>query len=84
MAFLSRFNQKDLIPCNDPKIRIKAGPSQHVALTYDEIRRIDEFVTDNDTESDVRNIFMRGCLTGARYSDAITLSMDNIVGSKRV
>ena len=84
MAFLSRFNEEGLIPCKDPKIRIKAVPSQHVALTYDEIRRIDEFVTDNNTESDVRNIFMRGCLTGARYSDAITLSMDNIVGSKLV
>lgn len=83
-AFLSRFSEEGLIPCKDPKIRIKAVPSQHIALTFDEIRRIDEYITENETENDVRNIFMRGCLTGARYSDAITLSTDNIIGSTLV
>lgn len=77
-AFLSRFNEEGIIPCKNPQIKIKSVPSQHIALTMDEIRLIDEYVPKNDTESDVKNIFMRGCLTGARYSDAIQMTMDNI------
>lgn len=79
-AFLARFSEEGILPCPNPQIRIKAVPSQHIALTFDEIRRIDEYIAENDTENDVRNIFMRGCLTGARYSDAINLTRDNIIG----
>ena len=77
-AFLSRFDEEGIIPCKNPQIKIKAVPSQHIALTMDEIRLLDAYTPANDTESDVRNIFMRGCLTGARYSDAIQMSLDNI------
>ena len=77
-AFLSRFSDEGIIPCRNPQIKIKAVPSQHIALTFDEILALDRYVPENTTESDVRNIFMRGCLTGARYSDAILLSPDNI------
>ena len=77
-AFLSRFSDEGIIPCRIPQIKVKAVPSQHIALTFDEILQLDRYVPKNTTESDVRNIFMRGCLTGARYSDAILLSPDNI------
>lgn len=77
-AFLSRFSEEGVIPCKNPQIKIKSVPSQHIALTMDEIRLLDAYTPANDTESDVRNIFMRGCLTGARYSDAILMSLDNI------
>lgn len=77
-AFISRFSDEGLIPCHNPQIKIKAVPSQHIALTLDEVIKLDKYVPKGETESDVRNIFMRGCLTGARYSDAILLSPDNI------
>lgn len=77
-AFLSYFDEEGIIPCKNPQIKIKAVPSQHIALTMDEIRLLDAYTPANDTESDVRNIFIRGCLTGARYSDAIQMSLDNI------
>ena len=78
MAFLSLYSEEGIIPCKNPKIKIKAVPSQHIGLTMDEIRLLDAYTPVNDTESDVRNIFMRGCLTGARYSDAIRINLDNI------
>lgn len=77
-AFLARFSEEGLLPCHNPQIKIKSVPSQHIALTLDEVRRLDEYVPKNTTEIDLRNIFMRGCLTGARYSDAIMLSTENI------
>lgn len=83
-AFVSRFSDEGIIPCANPKSRIKAVPSQHVALSFDEVKRIDQYEPATDMERDVITIFMRGCLTGARYSDAICLTRDNIKGNTLV
>ena len=52
-AFLSRFNEEGIIPCKNPQIKIKSVPSQHIALTMDEIRLIDEYEPKNDTEREI-------------------------------
>lgn len=79
-AFVARFSEEGIIPCTNPKGRIKATPSQHIALTFEEVRRLDRYVPCSPLEQDVLTIFMRGCLTGARYSDAVGLSMSNVKG----
>lgn len=79
-AFVGRFSEEGIMPCTNPRDRIKATPSQHIALTFDEVRRLDRYVPCTQMEQDVLTIFMRGCLTGARYSDSVLLTEANIKG----
>lgn len=79
-AFLARYADEGIIPCKNPakELKAKKEPSQHVALTEEEVLMWDKYEPVNDCERDVKIIFMRGCLTGARSSDCKRLSMDNI------
>lgn len=81
-AFLSRYRDEGIIPCKDPhrELKGKKAPSQHIALTEEEVMRIDGYAPKNNTERDVKIVFMRGCLTGARHSDCVKFNADNIQG----
>lgn len=81
-AFLARYKDEDIVPCKDPGRELKARrvPSQHIALTEDEVRMIDAYTPISAVERDVKILFMRGCLTGARSSDCKKFSMNNVVG----
>lgn len=81
-AFLARYKDEDIVPCKDPGRELKARrvPSQHIALTEEEVRMIDAYTPISAVERDVKILFMRGCLTGARSSDCKKFSMDNVVG----
>ena len=83
-AFIARFDEEGLMPCPNPKIRIASVPSQHIALTIDELHRLDAYRPQNQLEADVKAIFMRGCLTGARFTDAASLTTANICGGSVV
>lgn len=82
-AFLARYKDEGIVPCKDPWRELKARrvPSQHIALTEEEVRMIDAYVPISSVERDVKILFMRGCLTGARSSDCKKFSMDNVVGN---
>lgn len=79
-AFLARYTDEGIIPCKNPakELKAKKEPSQHIALTEEEVLMWDKYEPVNDCERDVKIIFMRGCLTGARSSDCKRFSMDNI------
>lgn len=79
-AFLANYIDEKIYPCKNPykELKAKRVPSQHIALTEDEVKRFDGYVPKTDNERDVKILFMRGCLTGARMSDAMNLSMKNI------
>lgn len=81
-AFLARYKDEDIVPCKDPGRELKARrvPSQHIALTEEEVRMIDAYTPISAVERDVKILFMRGCLTGARSSDCKKFSMDNVIG----
>lgn len=59
-------------------LRVKGVPSQHVALTEEELMRIDEYTPRTPCEQDAKILFMRGALTGARSSDCRHMSTDNL------
>ena len=82
-AFLARYKDEGIVPCKDPGRELKARrvPSQHIALTEEEVRMIDAYTPISSVERDVKILFMRGCLTGARSSDCKKFSMDNVVGN---
>lgn len=79
-AFLNRYKDDDIIPCKDPSkvLKAKREPSQHVALTEEEVMMWDAYRPWTDCERDAKIIFMRGCLTGARFSDCIRFTVDNV------
>lgn len=83
-AFLNRYKDDGIIPCKAPSKVFKARktPSQHIALTEDEVLLWDRYIPQNECENDVKIIFMRGCLTGARHSDCIRMSMKNVRDGK--
>lgn len=81
-SFLSIYIEEGYVPCKNPSsvLKAKKAPSQHVALTEREVELIDKYVPKNSCEEDVKIIFMRGCLTGARCSDCEKMTSDNISG----
>lgn len=79
-SFLNRYSEEGVIPCKSfhNELSARRAPSQHLALTMEEIVRFDEYEPKTQTERDVKILFMRGCLTGMRLSDALLLTENNI------
>ena len=79
-SFLNRYSEEGVIPCKSfhNELSTRRAPSQHIALTLDEIIKLDNYKPKTKTERDVKILFMRGCLTGMRLSDALLLTEDNI------
>lgn len=59
-------------------LKVKKTPSQHCCLTEDELIKFDEYVPRTKTERDVKILFMRGALSGARSCDCSAMSMENV------
>lgn len=81
-ATLSPYAADGVIPCKNPNDKLKAKhvPSQHIALTEEEVEKWDAYVPYNETERNVKILFMRGCYTGARSSDCKRFTPDIIRG----
>lgn len=79
-SFLNRYSEEGLIPCKSwhHELSARKVPSQHIALSWAEIEQFDDYTPKSDCEHDVKILFMRGCLTGMRLSDAELLTEDNI------
>lgn len=79
-SFLNRYSEEGIIPCKSFQVELTARrvPSQHIALTLEEIIMLDKYEPKTQTERDVKILFMRGCLSGMRLSDAMSLTEDNI------
>lgn len=82
-ATLSPFAADGALPCKNPHDLLKAKhvPSQHIALTEEEVAKLDAYVPYNETERNVKILFMRGCYTGARSSDCKRFTPDIIQGN---
>jgi integrase len=59
-------------------LKAKKEPSQAVYLTMEEIKRIRDYNPRTKIGKRVKRLFMIECLTGARMSDCLRLSTDNI------
>lgn len=81
-AFLGKYADEGIVPCKNPAAQLKAKkvPSQHIALTEEEIERFDQYEPKTDCERDAKILFMRGCYTGARSSDCKLFTPDIIHG----
>lgn len=61
--------------------QLRKEPSQHVALTEEEVERIHNFKPRTSVERDIKRSFMIECLCGARASDVENLTPDNVKGN---
>lgn len=79
-ALLNEYSEEGIIPCKSLSgvLNGKKVPSQHIALTEEELNALDNYIPKSKTESDVICVFMRACLTGSRCSDAKRLTKRNI------
>lgn len=79
-AFLNHYKDEEIMPCKTPKneLRAKHLPSQNVFLTEEEIKRIEEYEPQTDVESDVKHAFLIECYLGARRSDVLKITPENI------
>lgn len=70
--------------------RVKATPSENIALTEEEIKRIEQYYDrlltqpKHQVEKDVLTIFLMECVTGARNSDCYNITEENIRDGKLV
>lgn len=85
-AFLARYSEEGIIPCKNPKTVLKAKktPSQNVFLSEEEIERIEKYVPRTDCEADVKAAFLIECYLGARRSDVLRITEENIRGGRIV
>lgn len=60
------------------RFSVKGTPSVNVYLNMDELSRLEKYHPKNDTESIVLAQFLIGCYTGARHSDILGMSTENI------
>jgi tyrosine type site-specific recombinase len=79
-ALLNEYSEEGIIPCKNfsSVLSSKKVPSQHIALTEEELKALDAYRPKSKTELDTKIIFMRACLTGSRSSDAKNLSRKNV------
>ena len=63
---------------------VKKDVSQNTWLNDSEIERIIAYIPANDTERLVKNQFIMGCVTGARHSDYMNFTRENVVGERLV
>lgn len=70
----------DNIPAKNFKtaLKTKREPSQHVALTEEEVERIHNYRPRSVAEHDIKRAFMLECLCGARSCDIANITEDNI------
>lgn len=82
-AFINLWSEEVEIPCKDfaKVLRVAKVPSQHVALTEEELRRIEAYQPKTRAERDIKALAMREALTGARGCDCEKLDASNIEGN---
>lgn len=78
MAIMAVF--EDNIPVKDFRqvMTMRREPSQHVALSEEEVGLIHRYTPRSTVEADIKRAFMLECLCGARSCDIARISPDNI------
>lgn len=79
-AFLNLYAEEVSLPCADfaRVLSVRRVPSEHVALTADEVRRFEAYVPQSPIERDIKILAMRELLTGARGNDCAVITSANI------
>ena len=78
-AVLNRYSDVVELPRGwEDSLTVKNDVSQNVYLTEDEIKAICIYKPESDTELFVKNSFLMGALTGARHSDYMNFTINNI------
>lgn len=79
-SFLNIYSETGLIPCKNfaKLLSVRSVPSQHIALTEDEVRRFEAYEPRTATERDIKILAIREILTGARGNDSEDFTMENI------
>ena len=84
-SLLNNYSDEIELPKDFMKIlSVKGGTSESIWLNEEEIEKIINYTPENDIERIVRNQFVLEATTGARHSDIINLTKDNIEGNSIV
>lgn len=62
------------------RMNVKSTPSVGVYLNMDDLRKLENYHPENEKESIILAQFLCGCYTGARHSDILQMSVENIDG----
>lgn len=83
-AVINLYKDEQNIPVNAKNLKnvlkTKSVKSTHCYLTIEELKKLEELKYLNQTQRDVRDLFLLQAWTGCRLSDAITLTDENING----
>lgn len=71
---------EDELPASNYRsvMQLRGEPSQHVALSEEEVERIHRYTPRSKVEADIKRSFMLECLCGARSCDIPSLTESNI------
>lgn len=62
------------------KMNVKATPSVNIYLNLKDLEKLEAYKPENEKEKVVLAQFLCGCYTGARHSDILNMTADNIQG----
>ena len=81
-AVLNDAKDEHDIPCKkfDEELTVKNTPSVGVYLNLSDISKLESYKPANERENIVLAQFLCGCYTGARHSDILSMTEDNISG----
>ena len=81
-SLLNDYREEVIIPCKqyEEALKIKKVKSINTFLNEKEVLKIVRYEVKSPQERYVKNIFLIGCLTGARHSDCISFNKGNIIG----
>lgn len=79
---LNDHDEKHEIPCRTfaDELSVKNTPSISIYLNVEDIKKLEGYTPVNDRERIVLSQFLCGCYTGARHSDILAMTEDNIHG----
>jgi integrase len=82
-SLLNLYSDEFRMPDDFAKVlSVKGCVSQNTYLNEDEIKKLIELRISDDDKATVRDQFVIGCLTGARHSDYVSFTADNITGDR--
>jgi integrase len=85
-SVMNDYREEMHIPCkrDEEILTIKKAKTISAYIEEKEIKKLSEYKPKTPEERFVLNIFLLGCLTGARHSDCVTFNRGNIMGGNLI
>ena len=82
-AVLNMYSDEDVIPCKDFKkiLTVRKEVTANMFLSISDLKKIEALENLTESQNLIRCQFLIGCYTGARHSDCIKITAENVINN---